>query len=177
MVDIGTRAAHACIALAFFVSYVTSESERLRLVHVYSGYCLAAALVFRLLWGWIGPGSARWKLLLRRLAMWRILHDKLSHGQWLNRHFWIASCSWTLSVVLLCTYILCALAITSGWITYSEWLGDGWLNDVMHEVHEGLGDIAITSVCIHLGLVLGMRIWLGPQALRSMWLGHTHSRK
>ena len=51
VVDFGTRMAHASMALAFFVAYVTSESEYWRLVHVYSGYSLAAVLAFRLVWG------------------------------------------------------------------------------------------------------------------------------
>ncbi len=34
VVDLGTRMAHASMALAFLISYVTSESEYWRLVHV-----------------------------------------------------------------------------------------------------------------------------------------------
>jgi hypothetical protein len=37
VVDLSTRMAHASMALAFVISYVTSESEYWRLVHVYSG--------------------------------------------------------------------------------------------------------------------------------------------
>ncbi len=69
VVDLGTRVAHASMALAFLISYVTSESEYWRLVHVYSGYSLAAVLAFRLVWGWVAPASAPWGLLLRRVAL------------------------------------------------------------------------------------------------------------
>jgi len=48
VVDLGTRMAHASMALAFLISYVTSESEYWRLVHVYSGYSLAAVLAYAL---------------------------------------------------------------------------------------------------------------------------------
>jgi len=90
VVDLGTRMAHASMALAFLISYVTSESEYWRLVHVYSGYSLAAVLAFRLVWGWVGPASARWGLLLRRVAMWRVWLNKFKQGEWQSRNFWVA---------------------------------------------------------------------------------------
>ncbi len=87
IVDLGTRLAHASMAFAFLISYVTSESEYWRLVHVYSGYSLAAVLVFRLVWGWVGPASARWGLLLRRVALWHVWASKIKQGEWLSRNF------------------------------------------------------------------------------------------
>ena len=102
VVDLGTRMAHASMALAFLISYVTSESEYWRLVHVYSGYSLAAVLAFRWVWGWVGPVSARWGLLLRRVAMWRVWLSKLKQGEWLIRNFWVGASSWVLSAAVLC---------------------------------------------------------------------------
>jgi cytochrome b len=139
VVDLGTRMAHASMALAFFISYVTSESEYWRLVHVYSGYSLAAVLAFRMVWGWVGPASARWALLLRRVAMWRVWFNKFKQGEWLTRNFWVGASSWVLSAAVLCIYAFCTVAIASGWATYNELLGDGWLNDALQELHEGFG--------------------------------------
>ena len=175
VVDLGTRMAHASMALAFLISYVTSESEYWRLVHAYSGYSLAAVLTFRLVWGWIGPASARWGLLLRRVAMWRVLLDKFQQGEGLHRNFWVGTSSWLLTVAVLFIYIFCAVAVVSGWATYNELLGDGWLNDVLQELHEGLGNAAMAVVCIHVGLVAMLRIWRGPQALRPMWRGYANT--
>ena len=95
VVDLGTRMAHASMALAFLISYVTSESEYWRLAHVYSGYSLAAVLAFRSVWGWVGPASARWGLLLRRVAMWRVWLSKLKQGEWLTRNFWVGCLLYT----------------------------------------------------------------------------------
>ncbi len=175
VVDLGTRMAHAGMALAFLISYVTSESEYWRLVHVYSGYSLGAVLAFRLVWGWVGPASARWGLLLRRVAMWRVWATKIKQGEWLTRNFWVGASSWVLSAAVLGIYAFSAVAIASGWATYNELLGDGWLNDALQELHEGLGNAAMVVVCIHVGLVALLRVWRGPQALRPMWRGYANT--
>jgi len=175
VVDLGTRMAHASMALAFLISYVTSESEYWRLVHVYSGYSLAAVLAFRGVWGWVGPASARWGLLLRRVAMWRVWLNKFKQGEWLSRNFWVGASSWVLSAAVLCIYVFCTVAIASGWATYNELLGDGWLNDALQELHEGLGNAAMAMVCFHVGLVVVLRVWRGPNALRPMWQGDANT--
>jgi cytochrome b len=175
LVDLGTRMAHASMALAFFISYVTSESEYWRLVHVYSGYSLAAVLAFCLVWGWVGPASARWGLLLRRVAMWRVWATKIKQGEWLTRNFWVGASSWMLSAAVLGIYAFSTVAIASGWATYNELLVDGWLNDALQELHEGLGNAAMAVVCIHVGLVVMLRVWRGPQALRPMWRGYANT--
>ncbi len=171
VVDLGTRLAHASMALAFFTSYVTSESEYWRLLHVYSGYCLAAVLMFRLVWGWVGPDSARWGLLLRRVGMWRVWVSKVKQGEWLTRNFWVGASSWVLSAAVLGIYAFSTVAIASGSVTYSQLLGNGGLNDALQELHEGLGNVAMVTVCLHLGVVLMLRLWRGPQAVRPMWRG------
>ncbi len=175
VVDFGTRAAHAIMALAFLVSSLTAESEYWRLVHVYSGYSLAVVLSLRLLWGWLGPASARWGLLLRRVAMWRFWVSKFTQGEFLTRSFWVGVSSWVLGAAVLCIYVFCTVAIASGWATYNELLGDGWLNDALQEIHEGLGNAAMAVVCLHVGLVLTLRVWRGPQALRPMWRGYANT--
>jgi cytochrome b len=175
VVDLGTRMAHASMALAFLISYVSSESEYWRLVHVYSGYSLAVVLAFRLVWGWVGPASARWGLLLRRVAMWRLWVNKFKQGEWLSRNFWVGASSWVLCAAVLFIYVFCTVAIFTGWVTYNELLGDGWLNDALQELHEGLGNAAMAVVCIHVGLVVMLRVWRGPQALRPMWRGYANT--
>lgn len=174
-VDLGTRMAHGSMAIAFFISYVSSESEYWRLVHVYSGYSLAAVLAFRLVWGWVGPATARWGLLLRRLAMWRVWGAKLKQGEWLTRNFWVGASSSLLSAAVLGIYAFSTLAIFSGWANYNEFLGDGWFNDALQELHEGMGNAAMAMVCMHVGLVVMLRIWRGPQALRPMWRGYANT--
>jgi len=169
VVDVGTRLAHASMALTFSVSYMTSESEYWRLLHVYSGYSLTAVLLFRWVWGWIGPSSARWSLLLRRWGLWQVWLKKLNAGEGFTRNFGVGVSSWLLGAAELMIYVFCTVAIASGWATYNALLGDGWLNDALQELHEFLGNTAMALVCMHVGLVVILRVWRGPHALRPMW--------
>ena len=175
VVDLCTRIAHASMALAFVVSYLTAESEYWRLLHVYSGYSLAAVLVFRFVWGWIGPASARWGLLWRRWGLWHVWLKKFKEGEGLTRNFGVGVSSWLLGAAVAMIYVFCTLATASGWATYNELLGDGWFNDALQELHEILGTAAMTLVCMHVGLVVFLRVWRGPQALRPMWRAYANT--
>lgn len=68
VVDAPTRAFHWLFALCFVGAYLSAEGERLRLLHVTLGYTLAGLLVFRALYGLVGPRQARLSLLWRKLA-------------------------------------------------------------------------------------------------------------
>ena len=80
-----------------------------------------------------------------------------------------------LSAAVLGIYVFSAVAIASGWATYNEVLGDGVLNDALQELHEGLGNMVMAVVCIHIGLVVTLRMWRGPHALRPMWRGYANT--
>jgi cytochrome b len=107
--------------------------------------------------------------------MWRFWVSKFTQGEWLTRSFWVGVSSWVLSTAVLFIYAFCVVAVVSGWATYNELLGDGWLNDALQEIHEGLGNAAMAVVCLHVGLVLTLRVWRGPQALRPMWRGYANT--
>ncbi len=175
VVDAGTRLAHASMALTFSLSYLTSESEYWRWLHVYSGYSLTAVLLFRWVWGWIGPASARWNLLLRRWGLRHVWLKKFKEGEGFTRNFGVGVSSWLLGAAELMIYVFCTVAIASGWATYNELLGDGWLNDALQELHEVLGNAAMALVCMHVGLVVILRVWRGPQALRPMWRAYANT--
>ena len=51
------RIFHWSLVTAFVVAYVTEDE--LMTLHVYAGYLIAGLLVFRVIWGFIGPRHAR----------------------------------------------------------------------------------------------------------------------
>lgn len=53
------RIFHWSLVLAFTVAYFTGEEESD--IHIYSGYIILGLLVFRLLWGFVGPRFARFR--------------------------------------------------------------------------------------------------------------------
>jgi cytochrome b len=69
VVDAPTRVFHALFALTFLGAYLTAEGEAMRLLHVTLGYTLAGLLVFRVVYGLVGPRHARLSLLWRKLTV------------------------------------------------------------------------------------------------------------
>ncbi len=61
--DIGIRAGHWLLVLAFAVAYVTEGEPRW--LHVYAGYAIGAWVLLRLLWGLVGPRHARFADFVR----------------------------------------------------------------------------------------------------------------
>jgi cytochrome b len=55
--DLFVRIFHWSLVVLFVTSYLTGEEEHW--IHVYSGYVILVLLALRVLWGFIGPKSAR----------------------------------------------------------------------------------------------------------------------
>ena len=63
MIDAPVRAFHWLFALSFAGAWLTAESERWRDLHVTLGYAFAGLLLFRLVYGLVGPRQARLALM------------------------------------------------------------------------------------------------------------------
>ena len=72
--DIGVRLAHWLLAVGFVVAYVTEGDKDVRQIHVWTGYGITAIVLWRLVWGLIGPEHARFVNFVRGpRAIWRYL--------------------------------------------------------------------------------------------------------
>ena len=158
VVDAPIRAFHWLFALCFVGAYLTADFDNWRLLHVTLGYTLAGLLVFRVLYGLVGPRHARLSLMLRKLKagpQWlRSLTEQVRSGAF-------ASINWQQGQNLamgLAVVVLLALVMpltVSGYGTLKEWrdfLGGDWIE----EVHELVGNIFLTTVLSHLALVVGL---------------------
>ncbi len=61
--DRGVRIFHWSLVFFFTLSYLTGDE--IETVHVYSGYTIIALLVFRIVWGFVGPQHARFSDFVR----------------------------------------------------------------------------------------------------------------
>lgn len=61
--DIGVRLFHWTLVVLFAVSYLSGDDESL--LHIYSGYGVAALIVFRIVWGVVGTRYARFADFVR----------------------------------------------------------------------------------------------------------------
>lgn len=143
VVDAPTRVFHWLFALSFAGAYLSADGERFRLLHVTLGYTMAGLLVFRILYGLLGPRQAGLTLLWRKLSVpvnWR-------QGQ----NLFMA-----LAIVVL---LLMVLPLTlSGYATYNEW-GDFLGGDWVGEVHEFFGEASLAVVLAHIAAIVGLSLW------------------
>lgn len=145
MVDAPTRAFHWLLALCFVGAYVTSESERWRLIHITLGYTALGLVAFRLLWSLIGPRPVRWQTWRSRVqAAARQLRD----WRW-NGPKWSTKLVAMNTVAILALILGVTMVVATGVALDQEWWGDA-----LEEVHEVLGNSLLLVVFTHVGLVL-----------------------
>lgn len=153
VVDAPTRAFHWLFALSFLGAFITADGERFRLVHVTLGYTVIGLVVFRLLWGLVGPRPVRlstWAGKLRGLPAF-VASVRQGRASWSAGQHLLQ----TLAIVSLIG--LAVVVTASGHALYEELSGE-WLEDV----HETLGNAMLAVVGIHLaGVAAGS--WLRRQ--------------
>ncbi|WP_367848351.1 cytochrome b/b6 domain-containing protein [Rhodoferax sp. WC2427] len=162
VVDAPTRVFHWLFALSFVGAYLTAEGERWRMLHVTLGYTLAGLLVFRVVYGLVGPRQARLSLLWRKLAglpRWLAAAASLQAVDGRQAQ----NLAMALAVVGL---LVLALPLTlSGYASYSDW-GDG-----LGEAHEFLGNAFLALVLGHLALMLILGLLRRKNVARNMLTG------
>ena len=163
MVDAPTRMFHWLLALSFVGAYLTAEGERWRLAHLSLGYTMAGLLVFRVLWGLLGPRHVRLAVLGRKMQGWPAWLQGLKAGQPNGRQA---------QNLLLVTCVVALLALIaplslSGYGVYQDWAGE-WLGDI----HELLGNAMLALVLGHLGVIALLSVLRRHNLARPMVTGH-----
>lgn len=160
--DLPTRVFHWSFAACFAGAWLTSDSERLRDIHVMLGYTFAGLLAFRLLWGLVGTRYARFASFLfapralvaylRSLVVLRPEHH-VGHNP-------------AGAVAIFAMLGLGALIAVSGYATWQE-VGGDWLEDL----HEGAASAMLAVVGIHLAGVLVSSLLHGENLAAAMLNG------
>ncbi len=160
--DLPVRVFHWLMVLSFVGAYITSESERWRLVHVTLGYTLGGLLVFRLLWGFIGTRYARFASFVRGpQAVLRYLKSLL-RGQ--PEHHTGHNPAGAVAIVLM--MVLGLVQLATGWATYNE-IGGEWLA----ELHEGAANTMVVVIAVHLLGVVSASVQHQENLARAMVTG------
>lgn len=174
VIDAPTRAFHWLFALCFVGAYLSADGERWRLLHVTLGYTLAGLLVFRLLYGWVGPRQVKLDLLLGKLrgtgpwlGQW-VAAAKARSLQPVNgrqgQHLWMAA-------AVVATLVLVVPVTLTGYASFNDWGGE-WLG----EAHEAVGELMLYAVLAHLGALLGLSLWRRTNLATPMLTGRTAGR-
>ncbi|OHC64381.1 MAG: hypothetical protein A3H93_04915 [Rhodocyclales bacterium RIFCSPLOWO2_02_FULL_63_24] len=153
--DLPTRLFHWLLVASFITAFVTSESEKLRDIHVVAGYTLAGLLVFRLVWGFVGSGYSRFAQFLPTPQKLVDYLKSLMEGR--PQHYVGHNPAGAVAIFLL---LGCGLvASLSGWATYED-LGGHF----MEELHEGAANGMMAIVVIHVAGVV-VSSWLHQENL------------
>jgi cytochrome b len=160
--DAPVRVFHWLAVLCFFGAWITAESERWRLLHVTLGYTLAGLVAFRVAWGIVGSRHARFASFVRGPgAAWRYV-GSLLRGR--PEHHAGHNPAGALAIVGLLA--LAAAVTASGWANYNEF-GGKWAE----ELHEGLADVMLALVAVHVAGVVASSWWHRENLVRGMVTG------
>lgn len=170
IVELPMRLFHTFMAISFVGAYITAESERFRLLHVSLGYTLFGLVIFRVLWGMMGPRQSRLSAAWRKLEAIKEFKSDFQNfpesilswnGQTLRKLGAVVLTAAAFSTLLVSVFI----AIT-GYALYNEITGD-W----MSEIHEFFGNFLLMAVLLHIAVIGLLVVGKKAQGLRPMWSG------
>lgn len=167
IIDAPTRAFHWLMALSFAGAYITADGERWRLVHVTLGYTVIGLLVFRVLWGLLGPRQVRLSVWAGKLSGVKAFVQTLKAG----RVNWQAGQNLLQTLAIVALLALLVFTTASGYTLYEELTGE-WMEDV----HEVLGNAALAVIGLHLVMVLVGSLLRRQNLALTMLTGRTPGR-
>lgn len=169
------RLFHWSLVLAFIVAYATGE-EWLGL-HVSAGYVIGGLLVFRVVWGIVGPRHARFSDFVRSPAAIRAYLRDLFHLR-APRYLGHNPAGGAMVVALLASL---AVTTVSGLALYgsSEFAGplQGLVShatfwaDVLEGLHETAANLTVLLVVLHVAGVLVSSVLHRENLIRAMISG------
>ena len=156
VVDAPTRLFHWLFAFCFLGAYITAESESFRKVHVTLGYTMAGLLVFRILWGLVGPKHVRLSLMFRKLSgisdwfksIYKLRTLSLRDLSALKAINWKQGQNLLMAIAVLALLVMVIPITLTGYASYNDW-GGKWLQNI----HESVGELYLFIVLSHLALI------------------------
>jgi cytochrome b len=159
--DIPTRLFHWLLVVSFVGAFATGESEQWRHTHVLLGYTAGGLIVFRLFWGLIGTRYARFSSLpLHPRAVLRYLRSMRS-GSPEHHTGHNPAGSWAILAILT----LVAATVVSGWAALVK------IGPEMGDLHEGLSNVAVGLVVVHVAAVIISSLLHRENLVRAMFTG------
>jgi cytochrome b len=156
------RIFHWSLVALFIVAFVTGdEIERL---HVVAGYAIAALVVLRIVWGFIGPRHARFSDFVRSPAIALDYLRQSIQGR-APRHLGHNPAGALMTLALLA--MLIAISATGIMMTTDAFWGAQWVEDV----HEALVYATLGLVVLHVAGVLFASYEHGENLVKAMITG------
>ena len=160
--DIPVRVFHWLLVICFAGAWLTSESERLAMIHYAFGYTAGLLVLIRLVWGVIGTRYARFRQFLKSpkavmghfMAMLRgHPHQDVGHNP-------------AGGLVMFALMLLILLIGLTGYLTVKEFFGN-----FVSEIHEAVASLVLGLVIVHIIAAIGMSVIEKQNLVRSMVTG------
>lgn len=160
--DMPVRVFHWLLVICFAGAWLTSESERLAMIHYAFGYTACLLVLVRLVWGVIGTRYARFSQFLKSpkaviehfMAMLRgHPHHDVGHNP-------------AGGLVMFVLMLLILLIGFTGYLTVKEFFGN-----FASEMHEAVASLVLGLVIVHIIAAIGMSVIEKQNLVRSMVTG------
>ena len=157
--DLPTRAFHWLLVLCFAGAWLTSESERLQMIHYAFGYSACALVLFRLVWGLIGTKYARFSQFIKAPS------EIIGHLKGLlSGHEHSSPGHNPVGGLVMLGLMLAILVIgLTGYFSIKEFLGN-----LMSEAHEAIASLTLGLVIIHVVAAIVMSLLQKENLVKAM---------
>ncbi len=157
--DVPTRVFHWLLVICFAGAWLTSESERLQMIHYAFGYSACVLVLFRLVWGVIGTKYARFSQFIQGPAG-MVGHLK---GLMSASHQDAPGHNPVGGMVMLGLMLFILFIGLTGYLNVKEMFGD-----LMGEAHEAIASLALGLVIIHIGAAVIMSLLQKENLIKAM---------
>lgn len=178
------RALHWTIALSIIALIASSQlaeafehgpyENTIWNLHILAGYVLTAGLLTRLLWGLLGPESARWGDLWHPAVWMASLKNLRLSGAHRAGHDPIASLGYLFAYSVMALMVVTGLALAASEFQagpLAAWLGgSSWLEDVMEDPHEVGFGLLLGFIGLHMAALVYHQ-FRGERVAQSMVTG------
>lgn len=157
--DIPTRIFHWLLVLCFAGAWLTSESERLQMIHYAFGYSACALVLFRLVWGLVGTKYARFTQFVKgpQEMLGHFKHVMKGNQDTSPGHNPVGG------IVMVGLMLLILLICFTGFLSVKEFLGG-----FMSEAHEAIASLALALVFVHIAAAVIMSLLQRENLVKAM---------
>ena len=157
--DVPTRVFHWLLVVCFTGAWLTSESERLQMIHYAFGYSACALVLFRLVWGVVGTRYARFSQFIKgpKEMIGHLIGLLGSHKNEVPGHNPVGG------LVMLGLMLSILLIGLTGYLSVKEFLGD-----FMSGAHEAIASLALALVVVHIAAAVIMSLLQKENLVRAM---------
>ena len=165
--DLPTRLFHVAFALTVTGAIACAKlGSGLMTWHVRLGIVALALLVFRVIWGLVGPRTARFsQFVVSPTRAWHYLrHESSAHGAYAGHN---PAGGWAVVALLAAV----ALAVSTGYLNYQDDSAEFW-----SELHELAGNGIMVLVGLHVAAVIATSLLHRENLVRAMVNGYKRAR-